>query len=186
MSNREARNCCEKDKPEENVNPSYSWVWAQSIVGGLLGSSCCVLQLTINALTSLEIISGFGCAGFNKILGPVRTYARLLAMSLILYSWWRARQARAKSSLVLATFTFIILTFLPEILVYTGGPVLAPPTDDLQVITLRVGGMGCEACSRHIKTVLDSSPGVVASSVSLTGAIAQVSDLYRACLTYYL
>jgi hypothetical protein len=178
MANKDSCDCREKDETEEKLKISQACIWTQSILGGLAGSSCCLLQLAINALTSLEIISGFGCAGFNKVLGPVRTYARLLTMSLILYSWWKARRVKAKSGLVLATFTFIVLTFLPELLLYTGGPVLAPPTDDLQVIRLRVGGMGCEACARHIKTVLDSTPGVVASSVNLAGANAEVSSLY--------
>jgi len=45
------------------------------------------------------------------------------------------------------TIIFLALTFLPEVLVLSGGPALAPPTGDAQVVVLQVDGMGCEV--RH-------------------------------------
>ena len=38
---------------------------AASLIGGLLSSSCCLLQILLNFLS-------LGCAGFNKLLGPLR------------------------------------------------------------------------------------------------------------------
>jgi len=48
---------------------------ATAVCVGLLSSSCCLLQLTLNALAMLNVIH-VGCAGFNKILGPWRTEMR--------------------------------------------------------------------------------------------------------------
>jgi hypothetical protein len=45
--------------------------YVQCVLGGLLGSSCCLLQLGANALASLNV-AHIGCTGFNKVLGPVR------------------------------------------------------------------------------------------------------------------
>ncbi|KAL6063341.1 Mercuric transport protein MerT [Balamuthia mandrillaris] len=44
-----------------------------AVVGGLLASSCCVVQLLLNALS-------FGCAGFNTVLEPYRPVLFWLAM----------------------------------------------------------------------------------------------------------
>lgn len=51
--------------------------YAQCVLGGLLGSSCCLLQLGANALASLNVVH-IGCAGFNKVLGPIRPQVCLL------------------------------------------------------------------------------------------------------------
>jgi hypothetical protein len=45
--------------------------WMQCVVGGLLGSSCCLIQLGANLLASLNVAQ-IGCTGFNKVLGPMR------------------------------------------------------------------------------------------------------------------
>ena len=37
-----------------------------SVLTGLLSSSCCLLQLVLNTFA-------VGCAGFNKVLGPIRS-----------------------------------------------------------------------------------------------------------------
>eukprot|EP00536_Pseudo-nitzschia_multiseries_P014405 jgi/Psemu1/69088/estExt_Genemark1.C_6970015 len=46
----------------------------------LLSSSCCAIQLLINAVSTL-LGAGVGCVGFNSVLGPVRPY--LLAGMLV-------------------------------------------------------------------------------------------------------
>ena len=50
-------------------------------VVGLLSSSCCALQLVLNAFS-------VGCAGFNTVLGPLRPYLLALASVLqVLYPY---------------------------------------------------------------------------------------------------
>ena len=53
------------------------------------------------------------------------------------------------------TLSLAVLTFLPELLVLSGGPPLAPPGENLEIIALKVEGMGCEACQTHVKGVID-------------------------------
>lgn len=45
------------------LGAAHSMAWWSLL--GLLSSSCCVLQIILNAFS-------FGCAGFNTLLGPVR------------------------------------------------------------------------------------------------------------------
>ena len=40
-------------------------VLVQCVIGGLLGSSCCLVQLGANLLASLDIVQ-IGCTGLNK------------------------------------------------------------------------------------------------------------------------
>jgi len=77
---------------------------------GLLSSSCCVLQIILNAFS-------FGCAGFNTVLGPVRP--PLIAFTVVTQSvsWYVAlprpfQWAPTAASTVLSLF----LTFSPEML----------------------------------------------------------------------
>mmetsp|Transcript_14226 Transcript_14226/g.30148 ORF Transcript_14226/g.30148 Transcript_14226/m.30148 type:complete len:483 (-) Transcript_14226:121-1569(-) len=51
-----------------------------NLVMPLLSSSCCAIQLLINAVSAL-IGAGAGCVGFNSVLGPLRPY--LLAAMLV-------------------------------------------------------------------------------------------------------
>ena len=64
-----------QSSPARQGRQSQGWQGAveyvQCVLGGLLGSSCCLLQLGANALASLNV-AHIGCTGFNKVLGPVR------------------------------------------------------------------------------------------------------------------
>eukprot|EP00956_Cyclotella_meneghiniana_P039038 scaffold164369_cov48-Cyclotella_meneghiniana.AAC.2 len=66
----------------------------------LLSSSCCAIQLIINA------ISGLGCAGFNTYLGPIRPFF-LSVFGLL--TWKQIQQRRP-----IWTAVSLILAFLPE------------------------------------------------------------------------
>ena len=64
---------------------------AQNMVLPLLSSSCCLIQLLINAM-----VGAGGCAGFNTILGPVRPIFLALLVGLniltgasVQQSFWR-------------------------------------------------------------------------------------------------
>lgn len=98
------------------------WVWAQAFIGGLAGSSCCAVQLIINWLSSLNLITGIGCAGFNKTLGPIRGYVRIFSAVMLLLTFVVAvKGGKPQGALTRASITLAALTFLPEILVMSGG-----------------------------------------------------------------
>jgi len=45
-----------------------------NIVLPLLSSSCCAIQLVVNAVSVIVMGAGAGCLGFNTVLGPLRPY----------------------------------------------------------------------------------------------------------------
>jgi copper chaperone CopZ len=55
--------------------------YGAALAGGLLASSCCVVQLVLN-------IFSIGCAGFNTILGPYRWFFLLFALGGLGYSFY--------------------------------------------------------------------------------------------------
>eukprot|EP00501_MAST-03F_sp_TOSAG23-6_P000397 GSMAST32.ASY1.ANO1.409.1 assembled CDS len=79
-------------------NTSWSDEFLGAIVGGLLGSSCCILQLGLNILTSFHILHGIGCAGFNKYLGPLRPYLRTCTVIWMSYLWFQQLKPCSSSS----------------------------------------------------------------------------------------
>ncbi|KAL7439733.1 hypothetical protein ACHAXM_008183 [Skeletonema potamos] len=116
----------------------------------LLSSSCCAVQLLINAL------SGFGCAGFNTVLGPVRP----ILLPLLMLSTWNLLPQR---SLGWTTFS-LFLAFLPE-LVYIFNSleriqwrkqkdhVLLQHAHAVTAkLQLTISNMGCIACVNKIDT----------------------------------
>mmetsp|Transcript_5856 Transcript_5856/g.13558 ORF Transcript_5856/g.13558 Transcript_5856/m.13558 type:complete len:465 (-) Transcript_5856:75-1469(-) len=164
-----------------------------SVVGGLLGSSCCLIQLVLNLLASLNILH-IGCAGFNNILGPLRPKIRA-ATGVWLAGVWVAQAVgslhiapsgakkaasccspphRKWGRLVMISAVCALLTFLPELLLLSGGTALAPPTAGAFVVPLDVDGMGCEACQTHVKSVLERSSGVISATVDFKTGKAEV------------
>jgi len=121
----------------------------QAVAAGLLGSSCCLLQLGLNWLSVLDVLH-VGCAGFNTYLGPLRIYIRSITFCWLGFLWFRAlrssNNATAKfvTRLTVQTILTLALTFLPELLKYSGGPAIAPPTDQAVERTFVVDNMGCE------------------------------------------
>lgn len=148
-----------------------------SIGAGLLSSSCCLLQLGVNLMASLNLLH-VGCAGFNKVLGPWRFHLRLLTGAWLSFSWIscvRRSSGRAVvRRLLLRTLLCLSLTFLPELLLWSGGPAVAPPTEGAQVLQLNVEGMGCEACQVHVQGVMDRMGGVIGSRVDFKAGRAEL------------
>jgi copper chaperone CopZ len=120
-----------------------------AVVLPLLSSSCCAIQLIINAL------SGWGCAGFNSVLGPIRP----LLLPLFILSTWNLLPQRPLGWTVLSSF----LAFLPE-LVYTFNSLEANqwtkqknPSNNNAVtakLQLAIPSMGCVACVNKIDTAI--------------------------------
>lgn len=176
-----------------------------AVLGGLLGSSCCAVQLGLNAAASAGVGLSLGCAGFNKTLGPLRPLMRGLTAAYFAWLWARAlfspadvgspvsdggcdendenggcggnggddKQSPASSprsfpktakaatvrSLALSTAMCAALTFLPELLLVSGGPALAASTAGARHVSLSVSGMGCEACQAHVRQTLLTASG---------------------------
>ena len=134
------------------------------VVGGLLGSSCCAVQLCFNWLASLGVGLTAGCAGFNTILGPARPYARMATATFLCVRWARARKGQRRQ-LLLASVLAACLTYLPEALLYAGATALAPPSDGAVRVQVPVGGIGCEACQHAVARTLVGSSGVLDARV---------------------
>eukprot|EP00933_Yihiella_yeosuensis_P079869 TRINITY_DN9328_c0_g2_i1.p1 TRINITY_DN9328_c0_g2~~TRINITY_DN9328_c0_g2_i1.p1 ORF type:complete len:468 (+),score=79.74 TRINITY_DN9328_c0_g2_i1:83-1486(+) len=150
----------------------------QAIGAGLLGSSCCLLQLGVNLLATLDLVH-VGCAGFNKVLGPWRLHLRALTFAWLGYLWFRNVRAKdcckgSQTRLIFNTVLCLSLTFLPEVLRASGGSAIAPPTDGADVIKLKIDGMGCEACEAHVRNVVDRSSGVIGSRADFKGGFAEI------------
>ena len=131
----------------------------------LLSSSCCLVQLMINAL-----VGAGGCAGFNTILGPVRpTFLALLA-----YLNWTARPPLATGVVRLS------LALLPEMVHFANRwlayawqnraiQAFTNDTDDIITATVEVEipTMGCVACVQKIDASLrQSAPSQILHATS--------------------
>ena len=142
---------------------------------GMLSSSCCALQLILNAFS-------FGCAGFNTVLGPVRPFFLALTAFLQALVWRNAlftgRGPSLISSAIAGTALSACLSFLPEavaLFVERGGGGAAQA--DVPALTLQVSGMGCTACTLKVQTALEKLDGVSSCSVDLkTGAAKLLLD----------
>ena len=148
---------------------------ATALLGNLLlplaASSCCLLQLGLNALS-------VGCAGWNTTLGPIRPYFMGLLMTLsfrrppsslstlawrsavallpemvFLHNAWRQSRTTAKAREATDT------THLTTTSTTTTVSNTSPPTQYL--IELEIPTMGCVACINAIDGRLRNVPGVL-------------------------
>lgn len=126
---------------------------------GLLSSSCCALQIVLNAFS-------FGCAGFNTTLGPWRPTFLALTVTVQTISLSVA-YARPYQWAPTATATALsaVLTLLPEMLALrtarrqqltqmhaASGGLIGQKTIQLQLTSL-----GCSACVAKVSSVLGAS-----------------------------
>ena len=135
-------------------------------VVGLLSSSCCLLQLMLNAFS-------IGCAGFNTVLGPARPYFMALALTLQTLMWQAVfADAAPLGPAITSTAVTSCLTFLPEALNAVMQRSAVPPTED--DLRLRVDGMGCTACSVKVKAALEGVDGVSSCTVAFEEGCAHL------------
>jgi hypothetical protein len=133
--------------------------WCAVIVGGLLSSNCCALQLLLNYM-------GVGCAGF-AILAPFRLLFLAASAALLVFT--------TPSTLVIArslqAVIFCSLVLMPEIIgLYSrnGNPILLFSSDyhsSYLSLLLRVTGMKCAACGERARSLSLSAPCVRGSTV---------------------
>ena len=159
---------------------AYGWLSEQMMRGahrmawwsllGLLSSSCCALQILLNAFS-------FGCAGFNTTLGPLRPTFVALTLTVQALAWHVAyprpwQWAPTAASTVVAA----VLTLLPEALAThtawrqqgSGGRGGEP------ALQFRLSTLGCAACVSKVSGVLDGIGEVASYTVSLETGLAQV------------
>jgi len=164
-----------------------------SVVSALVGSSCCVIQLALNAM---EV----GCAGFAIFdpLRPVFTAVTLVALSY--QNWrfgWKANWKPTLLSVLLLLSPWIVTlvsqealgtaqlavssAFLP--LGSTIGFPRAPAKPKVQEIELqwhlKVAGMKCEACGLKVKQTIASALNVSVSIFQKQGRVVVKSTSYQ-------
>lgn len=154
---------------------------AVGVVGGLLGSSCCALQIMLNALAPLGVVAA-GCFGFNTLLGPMRKTMRVMTAAFFTYRWLRQRKTQKERWVLgIATLLALVLTLLPEALLISNshyaGFAPAVGGEGVLRVEIPVGRVGCEACQREIRKALVQSPGVIDARVHGLGSKALV-ELY--------
>lgn len=123
-------------------------VWASL---SLLSSSCCLVQLLLNLLQ-------VGCAGFNIILGPARSFFLAATIHLHYFAY------RAKLTEPIVLLLSAIVTFSPELVALFGASGLLWRSRkkrlDGEVINLSLPTMGCIACVDAVSRALRAVPEV--------------------------
>jgi len=158
-------------QPITTVN-GFLRVFPSSVVLPLLSSSCCAIQLIINAL------SGWGCAGFNTFLGPIRP----ILLPLLLISTWTLLPQRPLGW----TFVSLFLAFLPELVdiwnttrsqqwqkknIVEPTSIVSPFPMEAK-LRLDIPSMGCVACVNKIDTSIRQSK----SAANIRGETSWLND----------
>lgn len=165
----------------------YAW-WS---ILGLLSSSCCALQILLNALS-------FGCSGINGLLGPLRpTFVAFTILSIVA-SWVLASPRPYQwRPTALSTGLSTILTLMPEFIdlhtrrraqrrrlcaALDGGklddlllyPNIEKRTKKTCMFYFHLPTLGCASCVAHVSSLLDSLDSVVNHRVIFEDGIVEV------------
>lgn len=156
-----------------------------ALTGGLLASSCCVVQLALNALS-------VGCAGFS-VLRPYRPHLRaataaLLALLLVRHGASRRTLGTAVAALLLTYSEDAVGAAnragwgpLRALLQRAGEAAqllrvgsAAPHKAAVVRWRLDVAGMRCQACAARVRAAAAALPGVRNASVDLAAGAVEV------------
>ena len=148
------------------------FTWIQGLIGGLLISSCCLIQLFLN-------LFGIGCAGLNTFLLPYRPLFISLTIVSLTYAFYRSRPSKWHFTAIV-TLT-VLLSMSPEILRYYNNShsSITSNTADLYQTRWKIEGMHCEACRSAVLNALKSLDGVIDVDVSLETSEAILSSRYQ-------
>lgn len=143
--------------------------WIQGLIGGLLISSCCLIQLFLN-------LFGIGCAGLNTFLLPYRPLFISLTIVWLTYGFYRSRPSKWHLT-ILITLT-VLLSLSPELLrMYNNAhSSIAPEQMELRQTHWQIEGMHCEACRSAVLRALKSLDGVEQVNVNLETSEAVLSS----------
>jgi len=188
----------------------------KSFVMGSLSSSCCFIQIGLNMLSSLGVLH-IGCAGFNTVLGPIRSYSRTITIIWLCRLWLplyfdgsnsccigdevcvkesstnvdqdafenktksitvdppyvsdytRNGKEKKKRLMILCVTTFftLFLSFLPELIMYSGGSSLTVARKaGIEKEVFTIDNMGCEACVKAVEKILINTDGVIYGEIT--------------------
>ena len=142
--------------------------WINGLVGGLLISSCCLIQLFLN-------LFGIGCAGLNTLLSPYRPLFISLTVISLTYSFFRYRPSKWHFTIIVI-FT-IFLSLSPEILrIYNNQFSKHDLIDNENIIThWKIIGMHCEGCRAAVIQALRKLDGVLSVNVDLETGRAELT-----------
>jgi len=142
-------------------------------IGGLLSSSCCLIQLLLNSFS-------VGCAGF-AILTPYRPIFLAATTILLGYNVQNYGLTKATISSILLASSLSVSSEVLSLL--NQGKFLnkrrkQKKLEDPQKVTLTIDGLGCEACATRVKNALNSLEGVASCQVYFENktAIVQMSQ----------
>eukprot|EP01117_Protostelium_nocturnum_P018302 TRINITY_DN7627_c0_g1_i3.p1 TRINITY_DN7627_c0_g1~~TRINITY_DN7627_c0_g1_i3.p1 ORF type:complete len:165 (+),score=44.54 TRINITY_DN7627_c0_g1_i3:199-693(+) len=145
--------------------------YALATIGGLLSSSCCLVQLGLNYLS-------VGCAGFS-VLDPLREYFIALSYGGFFFKlFWEKQVMNQRIFNKSNSITLLILLTL------TSSPIAVrwvnngrlPSEYDGILSEVEIEGMNCEACSNNAKNGLLSIDGVTDCSVDLRTKKAKIQS----------
>ncbi|KAI8080185.1 uncharacterized protein B0P05DRAFT_540339 [Gilbertella persicaria] len=112
----------------------------------LLSSSCCVIQLLLNAFS-------ISCAGFS-ILTPYRSILTSLTVILLSYQFYTSPK---KSQSYISLIVSILLILSPDIVKWLNHSLTTTITTTTSInYRIQLDGLGCEACANRIKNTLNS------------------------------
>ncbi|TPX74295.1 hypothetical protein CcCBS67573_g04446 [Chytriomyces confervae] len=129
----------------------------------LLGSSCCLIQLILNAMS-------IGCAGFALLdpLSPVFTSLTVVSLSL---SLWRVRFRPNRSIAATAALSLFLLSLPSLVDKYNKSNLshLESTTPKCTVsVTWNIHGLKCLGCAARLKSHLDALDGIEAATVDFS------------------
>jgi copper chaperone CopZ len=161
---------------------------AGALAGGLLASSCCVIQLALNA-TSL------GCVGFSA-LTPYRGFFRTLTGACLAYLL--LVQGPSRRTLATVALSIALMVSQDAVAMHNSGALSTVLRGTLEAFRrrassaadtglsnslpaavaaralLRVKGLRCEACASRLRHALVSLDGVIGCTVSLGDGLVEV------------
>lgn len=141
--------------------------WITGLFGGLMISSCCLIQLFLN-------LFGVGCAGLNTLLLPYRSLFISLTIISLTYSYYRYRPSKWHFlSIVILTTT---LSLSPEILqIYNNQFSTNNFNEHESRITYwKITGMHCEACRAAVIRALQKLPEISSINIDLKSSRAEL------------
>lgn len=143
--------------------------WINGLFGGLLISSCCVIQLLLN-------LFGIGCAGLNTLLLPYRPLFISLTIISLTYSFLRYRPSKWHLTAIV-TFT-LLLSFSPELLRMYNNQFAQIDLNESETIVThwKIIGMHCEGCRAAVIQALRKLDGVISVNVELDSGQAKLTS----------
>ncbi|CAF0803178.1 unnamed protein product [Adineta ricciae] len=135
--------------------------WINGLVGGLLISSCCVIQLLLN-------LFGIGCAGLNTFLLPYRPIFISLTIISLTYSFYRYRPSKKHFTMIV--LVTVLLSLSPELLRMYNNQFARNDfnhTAGVVITYWQIVGMHCEGCRSAVIQALRKLEGVLSVHVNL-------------------